>query len=318
MADIVINVNRALQDKLVQTYGAFADYTKQLTIDLIKEEGALTCREAIKFSPPLDGEAGGKGDKKEALRWGNFAVLNDINLVVAEDSKSLATVINAGSNARQKFNKWKSGKAPNASGLVKKIWEDQDNERAFRKAQNLFGRWAGQRATLISNESELQIRHNRIRAKYKGRIRKNGGRNPMGGVKGEAPAFADKKLIDAYIKKRQLRVGFMKAGWLDAINKIGKPKINGVEKSFGIRKLPTWITRHKSGHGGVGLNIYEGAGANNVMMTVRNDLANIFGVGYLAGTKTFVMAARAGKMTKRLNHFMRAAIAKANKNQPPT
>jgi hypothetical protein len=317
MADIVINVNRALQDKLVQTYGNFAAYTKQLMEDLVKEEGALTCREAINYSPSLDGKSGGKGDKKVAERWGNYAVENDIKLVVAEDSRSLAAAVSAGSSARQKFNKWKSGKAPNASGIIKKLWEDQDNERAFKKAQNLFGRWAGQNVNVLSTEGELQARHNRIRKNYKGRIRKNGGRSPTGGVKGEAPAYADRKLIAAYIKKRQLKVGFMKAGWVDAINKISRPFINGIPKTFGLRKLPTWVTRHKVGHGSVGLNVYQGAGTNNVMMTVRNDLANIFGVGYLAGTKTYVMSVRAGKMTKRLNHFMRAAIAKVNRNQSP-
>jgi hypothetical protein len=109
----------------------------------------------------------------------------------------------------------------------------------------------------------------------------------------------------------------MKAGWVTAINKIGRPQINGMPKTFGLRKMPTWITRHKAGHGAVGLNTYKGAGTNNVLMTVRNDLANIFGVGYLAGTKTYVMAVRAGKMTKRLKHFMRIAIEKANKNQSP-
>jgi hypothetical protein len=318
MADVEIIVDRTLVDRLKKVYGDFADYTQQLTKDLVKEEGALTCREAINYSPPLDGKAGGKGDKKIAERWGNYAVENDIKAVVSDDSKSLATAVSSGSNARQKFNKWRSGKSPAVSGIIKKIWEDQNAERAFKKAQNLFGRWAGQRLNLIQNETELKLRHERIRANYKGRIRKNGAVSPLGGIKGETPAYADRKLIESYIKKRQLKVGYMKAGWVDAINKIGKPKVNGVEKTFGLRKLPTWITRHKVGHGGVGLNVYEGAGTNNVIMKVRNDLANIFGVGYLAGTKTYVMAVRAGKMTKRMNHFMRAAIKKANNNQSPT
>lgn len=318
MADVEIIVNKALQDRLIKVYQDFGAYTQQLCEDLVKEEGALTCREAINYSPPLDGKSGGKGDKKIAQRWGNWAVENDIRLVVSDDSRSLAAAV-AGSNARQKFNKWKSGYPPNVSGIVKKIWDDQDNERAFKKAQNLFGRWAGQRLNLIASETELKLRHERIRANYKGRIRKNGGHDVIrGGVKGEAPAYADRKMIEAYIKKRQERVGFMKAGWVDAIHKIGRPKINDVPKNFGLRKLPDWVTRHKSGHGGVGLNTYKGAGVNNVMMTVRNDLGNIFGVGYLAGTKTYVMAVRAGKMTKRMNHLMRAAIDKANRNQPPS
>jgi hypothetical protein len=65
------------------------------------------------------------------------------------------------------------------------------------------------------------------------------------------------------------------------------------------------------------LNKYQ-TNSNNVMMTVRNDLGDIFGVGYLAGTKREVMGARAGKLQRRLNHFMRAAIEKANQAQTPT
>lgn len=316
MADINITVNRELQRKLVQTYQDFGAYTQQLTKDLVKEEGALTCREAINYSPPLDGEKGGKGDKKVAERWGNWAVLNDIGTVVQEDSKSLAVAINSKSNARQKFEKWRMGKPPKTSGVISKIWMDKNAERAFKSATNLFKNWAGRRVNVLQNDSALEARHNRIRKLYRGRIRKNGG--ALGGsVKGEPPAFAELSLIKAYTKRRQKRVGWMKAGWVTAINKIGKPNINGMPKTFGLRKLPTWITRHSAGHGGVGFNSYKGAGTNNVLMTVRNDLANIFGVGYLAGTKNYVMAVRAGKMTRRLKHFMRIAIEKANKNQSP-
>lgn len=318
MADINITVNRALQEKLVKAYQDFGAYTQQLTKDLVKEEGALTCREAINYSPPLDGKAGGKGDKKIAQRWGNFAVLEDIRLVVSEDSKSLAVAVNSKANARQKFDKWRQGKPPKTSGIINQIWLDTNADRAFKKASNLFKNWAGRRINVLENDSALEARHNRIRKLYKGRIRKNGGKNPLTGqVKGEPPAFAELRLIKSYTKRRQERVGWMKAGWVTAINKIGRPNINGMPKTFGLRKLPDWVTRHKAGHGAVGLNTYKGAGTNNVMMTVRNDLGNIFGVGYLAGTKTYVMAVRAGKMTRRLKHFMRIAIEKANKNQSP-
>lgn len=319
MADIKIIVNRALQEKLLKAYQDFGAYTKQLTKDLVKEEGALTCREAINYSPPLDGgngnrgDGGGKGDKKIAERWGNYAVLNDIALVVSEDSKTLAAAINSKSNARAKFQKWKAGKPPKTSGIISKIWEDNNFDRSFQRATTLFRKWAGGRVNVLGNDSALEARHNRIRKLYKGRIRKNLGKGRLS----EPPAFAELSLIKSYTKRRQQRVGWMKAGWVTAINKIGRPNINGMPKTFGLRKLPTWITRHKAGHGGVGLNEYQGAGSNNVIMTVRNDLGNIFGVGYLAGTKNYVMAVRAGKMTRRLKHFMRIAIEKANKNQSP-
>jgi hypothetical protein len=318
MADIKITVNRTLNAQCAKTFRDFGAYTKQLSIDLVKEEGALTCRAAIDFSPPLDGKNGGKGDKKIARIWGEFAVANDILTVVGEDSKTLAAAIASKKDSFAKFTKWRLGKPPKSKGLVSKIWEDENPQRAFARAKNLFSRWAGNRINIITNDSALKARHDRIRKLYRGRIRKNGGLDMMTGqVKGEQPHFAPYKLIKDYIKTRQLRVGWMKAGWITAIKKIGTPKINGVEKNFGLRKMPAWVSRHNAGHGGVGLNVYS-TGSNNVLMTVRNDLGNIFGVGYLAGTKRFVTAARAGKMAARMRHLMRAAIDKANKGATPT
>ena len=318
MADITITVNRTLNAQCAKVFRDFGAYTKQMTVDLVKEEGALTCRAAIDFSPPLDGAGGGKGDKKVAERWGNWAVANDVLTVVGEDSKTLASAMGSKKNSLAKFTKWRMGKPPKTQGLAMKIWQDTNPERAFKRAQNLFGRFAGNRIGIIENDSALKARHDRIRKMYKGRIRKNGGRDPMTGqVKGEQPHFASIQLIKNYIKTRQLRVGYMKAGWIAAINKIGTPKINGVEKKFGLRKMPVWVSRHNAGHGAVGLNVVNAA-ANDVYLTVRNDLGNIFGVGYLAGTRRFVIGVRSGKMSARMRHFMRIAIEKANKGISPT
>jgi hypothetical protein len=325
MSDIVIIVNRNQQAQLIKLYADFGAFTKQMSVDLVKEEGALTCRAAIDFSPPLDGgngkqgSGGGKGAKKIAEHWGNWAVANDVFTVVGEDSKTLASAMGSKKNSLAKFTKWRMGKPPKTQGLASKIWLDTNPERAFKRAQNLFGRFAGRRIGIIENDSALKARHDRIRKMYKGRIRKNGGRDPMTGqVKGEQPHFAPLQVIERYIKTRQLRVGFMKAGWISAINKIGTPKINGVEKKFGLRKIPGWVSRHPAGHGAVGLNTYGTGLGTEVLMTVRNDLGNIFGVGYLAGTRRYVIGVRAGKMSARMRHFMRIAIDKTNAGIPPT
>ena len=315
--DVTITVNRTLNAQCAKVFRDFGAYTKQLTVDLVKEEGALTCREAINYSPPLDGQGGGKGDKKISERWGNWAIAYDVLAVVSEDSKTLASAISSKRNAQAKFFKWKQGKPPKSEGVVSKIWKDDNVGRAYNRAKQLFSKWAGRRGNVIENDSALAARHNRIRKLYKGRIRKNGSIDSVTGqISSEPPAFADVKLIKDYIKERQKRVGFMKAGWITAINKIGMPKINGVDKRFGLRKMPKYVERHKVGHGGVGLRTFS-TSSNNVLMTVRNDLGNIFGVGYLAGTKSYVTAIRAGKMALRMNHFMRAAIAKANAGTSP-
>lgn len=315
-ADIQITVRRNLVETLSRSFKGFADYTKQLTEDLVKEEGALTCREAIRYSPPLDGASGGKGDKKIAERWGNWAVANDILRVVTEDSKSAAVAVNARSGAFDKYVAWRNGKPPKTGGLMYKLWADQDVRRSFARAKVLLRKFNGSRNHQVLNEPSLEARHNRIRNLYKGRIGKNTkGKQIMGAS--EPYAFAPFKVIKDYIKKRQQRVGWMKAGWVATIHKIGKPKINGIDKAFGLRKMPTWITRHNANHGAVSLNKYQ-TNSNNVMMTVRNDLGDVFGVSYLAGTKRYVMGARSGKLQRRLNHFMRIAIEKANNGQVPT
>jgi hypothetical protein len=322
-SDIQIRIRRDLHQKTVKAFQDFGAYTKQLTIDLVKEEAALTAREAINYSPPIDGgngqagSGGGKGDKPIARKWGEMAVMYDVLTVVTEDSKSLAVAISSSRNNRAKFDKWRMGKPPKSAGIVSKIWADKNGDRAFKMAQNLFKNWGKQRLNFIDNIQTLKARHDAARKLYRGRIRKNGGRDNQGKLKGQPFTFAPFKIIKDYIKDRQQRVGWMKAGWVYAINKIGKPKINGMEQTRGLRKLPTWITRHNATHGKVGINISKAAGDNNVMIQIRNDLGNIFGVGYLAGTRMHTIAVRQGKLQRRLNHFMRIAIEKANKGQNP-
>jgi len=325
MSDIQIQIDRARSEKLAKVLGDFAQYVKDATTDVVKEEGALTCREAINFSPPLDGgdgskhSGGGKGDKKIAERWGNMAIVYDVLTVVQEDSKQLGVAVNAKTGSRDKFMKWKMGKPPKSYGLLSKIYNDNNVERAYERAKKIMMKWKGSRSYQQLGVSGIKSWHDKVRGMYKGRIRKNGGVDAKGIAKplNGYYKFASSGDIKSYIKERQKRVGWMKAGWVDAINKIGKPKINGIEKSYGLRKLPAWITRHTATHGKTGLN-YNNWHGTHVVMTVQNNLGNIFGLGYLAGTKNFVIQVRAGKMTKRMRHLMNAAIEKANKGNTPT
>lgn len=317
--ELQIVLNRELQKQLAKTFNDFQTWTRQAVKDVINEEGALTCREAINYSPPLDGSGGGKGDKKVAERWGNWAVANDVTTVVTEDSRSLAAAVNSRSNPFDKFLKWKRGKPPKGSGFLDKVWRDENVQRAYARARNVLRKWNGTRNhQQLDSQAAIKLLHDNARKQYRGRIRKNGGRDIEGKLKGFGWRFADAKLLKDYIKLRQSRVGWMKAGWVSAISKIPVPVINGVPKQFGLRKLPAWITRHKGGHGGVGIYQTRGGIADSYAITVRNDLGNIFGVGYLAGTKEKVIEVRGNKMTLRMRHLMRAALEKANKGQKPT
>ena len=319
MADIYVTIDRQLQQELAKKFAEFKTWTQQAVADCVKEESALTAREAMVYSPPLDGDSGGKGDKPVARRWGEFAVAADVMVVVTEDSKSLAAAVNAKRNPFDKFLKWKMGKPPKGKGFLDKVWRDENVQRAYARARNVLRKWNGTRNhQLLDNVSAIKLLHDNARRLYKGRIRKNGGKDIEGKLKGYGWRFADAKLIKDYIKQRQQKVGWMKAGWVTAIKKIPPPVINGVPKQFGLRKMPVWITRHQVGHGGVSINIIPGAAANTYAITIRNDLANIFGVGYLAGTRRYVIGVRYGKMTRRMNHLLRAAIEKANAGTKPT
>lgn len=320
-ADIRFQIDQTLLNKLASVYGGFSRYTKQLTEDLIKEEAALTCREAIRYSPPLDGKAGGKGDKKPAETWGNWAVALDILSIINSDDKRLSSAIS--SKDPGKFQKWRQGKPPRTSGVIAKIWEDTNPQRAYQKALNLYGGryyYGSHINTVLKSQDQIKGVHDKMRSLYRGRIRKNNG-PPM--QYRERPFLADEKLISEYIKKRQERVGWMKAGWVYVIRQIGPPMINGIPKNFGLSKLPKWIERHNATHGMVSLNIrrtpalFGSGGGDSYTMSVVNNLGNIFGVGYLAGTKRYVIGVRMGKMSRRMRHFIRAAIDKANKGQSP-
>lgn len=308
-AQINVTIRRSSIEKLGQVMKGFKEYTKQAIEDLTKEEAALTCREAIRMSAPMDGDSGGKGDKKVAQRWGNAAVENDIRSFVNPGNNMLAAAVGGGTPSRKKFNQWKSGKPPKSTGIIAKIYADANVERAYAKACNLFRNW-NMKSNVIANEQQLKAIHDKLRSQYKGRIRKNRG------PKLQVPYIAPEKMIKDYIIKRQERVGWMKAGWYHAIKTIGPPKINGVEKNFGVKDLPVWITRHSSTFGRSSMT--KTGNGNQTIINVANDIGNIFGKAHESDTENLVMKNRSGKMQRRIQHFMRIAIDKANKGQIPT
>jgi hypothetical protein len=80
-------------------------------------------------------------------------------------------------------------------------------------------------------------------------------------------------------------------------------------KNFGLKDLPSFISRHPNGHGKVGINIMQGTGGRSYII-IKNDIGNIFKVADQAKTYFKVISARSGKMILRMRHFQRAAIAK--------
>jgi hypothetical protein len=292
-------INRNLLEGLQRKFGDFKKETRQIVEDVLKEESALTAREAMVYTPPMDGAGGGKGDTKTAEKWGNMAVEKDILSVVSYENKALSAAVGPGGSSR-KFADWKAGKRPKKSGIIQKIYDDNNFGRAYNKAKQLLSH--NTKLTIYRTQAQIKQEHDSKRQQYRGRIRKNGGGKGI-------PALANPAQLKAYIKLRQQRVGYMKAGWLDAIRKIGPATINGMPKNFGVKDLPSFITRHPNGHGQVGIQITSGTGGRSAII-IKNNIGNVFRVADMANTYFKVIQARTGKMKRRMQHFQRAAIEK--------
>jgi len=298
-SDLKVQINRNLLDGLQRSFSDYQNETRQIVEDVLKEESALTAREAMVYTPPMDGQSGGKGDTKTAERWGNFAVQADILSVVSYENKALSAAVGPNGSSR-KFADWKSGTRPKKPGIIQKIYDDENFGRAYNKAKQLLSH--NTKLDILKTQAQIKKTHDYERSMYRGRIRKNGGGKNI-------PSLANPAQLQDYIKKRQERVGWMKSGWYDAIKKIGPARINGMPKNFGLKDLPQFITRHSNGLGDVGINIVYGTGGLSAVV-IKNSIGNIFGVAYQANTYLKVVSTRSGKMKRRMEHFQRAAIAK--------
>jgi hypothetical protein len=302
--EIRVNINRQYVEALQRQFSQFRLATKQIVADVVKEESCLTAREAMVLTAPMHGKNGGQGDKKVAEVWGNFAVDNDVRSVVVDDQKSLGAAVGPNGSVA-KFAKWKSGNRPKKFGIIRKIFDDNFFDRAYNRAKNLFSHNA--KLQILTSEAQIKQLHDQKRQMYKGRIRRNGGAYIR---YHHNPAFAEKKLLDNYIKKRQERVGWMKSGWLDAIRKIGPANINGMPKNFGVKDLPQFITKHTNNLGMVNIKNAGDPNSAEIAIVITNKIGNIFKISYLTDTYRLVIMNRMGKMAKRMAHFQRAEIEK--------
>lgn len=307
----------------------FEAFCKEATRDVVLEEMALMAREAMVYTPPMPGsQAGmrsttkGKGGQGLALvsrKSGDNAVAGDIQSLFTPPARiDLVGLIALAVDEFDKgeFNRLRKTKAAQSlwNPVLRKIAADSDDDRAFQRCVNLFAnptsglidaREQARRQRYGGIKSNLRPYHDRIKALYRGRIRRHGGPKNRG-IK---PIVADPKALNAYIKSRQLRVGWLKAGWRDAITKLPKPRINGVEKNFGTKGIPSWVTRHNTGNGygritGDKVRIFRGI--------VGNRIGDIFGIGREADVESAVLDARAGKILKRADHLIAAEVRKFN------
>lgn len=279
------------------------------------EQARLMMRDAMTFSAPMP-KGGGKGLSAAAHKAGMNKLNNDVRRIfIPQDSPVkgrsvfLRQVINAvKGDDRQTFlaisQTIDESKVAGLSPIMRKIMEDTDWQRSMAKAKNylsktnIFG--TGKVAGVATNLREI---HDRA----KGAV---GGRWPKG-QKYRGPqyfAMTEAALAD-YIARRQQRVGWVKAGYADAMAKIPMPQTKtGVPRNYGAYDAP-WVDANRAGFG----YFTSTKTKNSVSGVVGNAIGNINAVADEANTKNIVYGLRVQNLEKAVQARLQKAIERANK-----
>ena len=328
----------------------FAEYTQALNEyrlfsgkcmrDVLIEEAALTARELMVFTPPLV-NGGGKGLTKAAEVAGRNAVEKDIRSIFKSNKDPqgrsafaiMGMAVAAGDRSMFEQARKDGVSNKNARGIFRGVLDDPDPERAFRQFANRFraafegmagqasaskkqGVKRGSGGRFVAGEaakarqvvlSSIGSHHENIKKSAEGRIRKNGF-----GVRPELRQMADDAALKAYIKLQQQKVGRLKAGWLDDIMSLPKPTTPGIQKNFGIKGVPVWVFKNRSG---TGYTRFTGQpDTANFSLVIGNSIGDNDGVSTDARTLEKVMAVRTGKLFKRADALLKYGVDKFNRN----
>ena len=315
---VSVSISPKSQAEFIAALRQFAANTGQTMRDAALEQAALACQDAATFTPPLP-KGGGRGLSKAAQTAGDNAVAGDIKkmFVAANDrnSNSAAALLTnqlayaTKTNDIGLFNKV-IGKGSlqalkSLPPIMRKIANDRDYDRAFKKAKNYFNTTNPVMTDYGQGfVNELRPPHNRIKGKFGGRIGKS-----VRPVKLKM-LVESKSDLDQYIRDRQAMVGMIKAGWASALRSLPKPVINGVPKDFGVKLLSVaWINRHNRVLGTNKLTANEKV----VELSVTNTQGNVNGIATDADVLGLVYANRVKQMKARFERHMNSTIQRANR-----
>jgi hypothetical protein len=315
---VSVSISPKSQAEFIAACRKFAALTGQTMRDACLEQAALACQDAATFTPPMP-MGGGNGLSNGAKKAGENAVAGDIKkiFVAANDrnSNSAAALLTnqlayaTKTNDISLFNKVIGNGSlqtlKNLSPIMRKIANDRDYDRAFKKAKNYFNTTNPVMTDYGQGfVQELRPPHNRIKGKFGGRIGK--GVRPtkvkmLVETKGE---------LDQYIRDRQKMVGMIKAGWASALRSLPKPVINGVPKDFGVKLLNVaWINRHNRVAGKSNLMANEKV----VELSVTNTEGNVNGIADAARVLPLVYGNRIKQMRKRFKEHFDKAVEISNR-----
>lgn len=290
---------------------------------IAREQMRLTCRDAMTFTPPMP-KGGGRGLIDAARRAGFNKTGNDISRIfVPMDTPQkgkpvfLRQIINAvklgsgreggfGAEWLDVFSNQTANKVRGLTPVLKKIMDDVDPRRAFKKAQNYLNKANihGSYRPIAGVVADPRAIHERYKNAVNGRWKKNA---PIGG-----PQYyiETKAALDSYILQRQQKVGRVKAGYAAALRQIPKSvSKKGKERQSGVYNAP-WVDQNsRSANGAFSQLITPG----KVYMFIVNMIGNINNVAKEANTENLVYGNRVRQMEAALNTDFRKALREANK-----
>lgn len=280
MINISLQISQRMADRLKGDIRLFESYLQQLSGELMKQEAGLTALAAIKFQAPIPssgGRASGDGLGVAAKKQGEVAVERDIRKIFRSADVNARPQVLAFAGSMENFIAWKSQPFGLRSDTLRKIHADGDVVRAFDRIRKFIGPKADEEASLVQRRTyvgpgEMRGLHDEQRRIYRGRLYKHGG--PTREVK-MSPYVIQESAIKRYVKERQKRVGWMKAGWAKVIERIGMVNVNGRKFRPAGGKVPMWVKRHAGGGGGR-LNLDFTASRKRVQ--ILNESGNVDGI----------------------------------------
>jgi len=312
MSGLIVNleVKQNRLKKFQDNMQLFQKHLHGLRGDLLKQEAALTSLEFINRTSPIKPQEGveNAGLSQGAKKVGEAAVERDIRSIFKPTDYMLAGAVDTAYGSIEAFQKWKNKPLPRGSNdVIRRIWGDQDVQRAFTFAQNFMGKRDMSRG--LDDMGSLRTVHERERnsSRRRGRITSKAAGGPSQDIKGPPykPYFANANVIEKYIKLRQQMVGKAKSGWWMVISKLGTININGKTQRPTGSKVPAWVRRNAKGTHGFVQRLPD-----NKKVTITNLWGNVNNIAKESGD---IVAEVINARNVRLgnNPYMQRAINKA-------
>lgn len=297
----------------------FADDQKADIEMVEREQMRLMMRDAMTFSAPMP-KGGGQGLSVAAHKAGKNKLGNDVRRIfIPQDSPVkgkpvlLRQVINAvkGDDRQTYFQIHQNISESRIAGLspiMRKIMEDTDWQRSMKKAKNFLSK-----TNIFPSPKVVGMATNfrSIHDAAKGAV---GGRWPKGHPYRGPQYFASSSdILNAYIAERQRKVGWIKAGYADALAKIPLPVYKGGNtRNFGAYEAP-WVDANKAGYGT--FSVTKTARGSACAMVAGNNIGNINGVADEANVKNVVYGNRVQNILNTVKSRNEDSIRRANRRR---